>query len=80
MGAVDDPTVISRVGICLCTKLEAEIFDDIYYFVSALITILYDDIREGGRLREWATLLRLTMTVLIPLPLPSTLDCSFSIL
>lgn len=30
MGAVDDPTVVSRVGVCLCTQLKAEVFDDIY--------------------------------------------------
>ena len=36
MGAVDDPTVVSRVGVCLCTKLEAEIFNDIYELLAPL--------------------------------------------
>ena len=34
MGAVDDPTVISRVGIGLGTKLKAKVFDDVYGYVS----------------------------------------------
>ena len=29
MGAVDDPTIIGRVGVGLSTKLKAEVFDDI---------------------------------------------------
>jgi hypothetical protein len=30
--AVYDPTVISRVGVCLSTQLEAEVFDNVWQF------------------------------------------------
>ena len=34
MGTVDDPAVVSRIGICLGAKLKAEVFDDIYSGIS----------------------------------------------
>ena len=82
MGAVDDPAVVGRVGVGLCSQLKTKVFDDIYpnisvtYIVSASMVVLQD----GGRLRDCATLLRLTMTVLIPFPLPSIFDRRRSIL
>lgn len=51
-------------SIGLGSKFEAEVLDDI----------------DRGRLKELAILGRLTMTLLIPLPLPSILDWIFSIL
>ena len=79
--AIDDPTVIGWIDGCLSTELEAEVLDDILSSQqSVLVFGLEENLQAGGRARECATLLRLTTTVLIPLPLPSTLDWSFSIL
>jgi len=92
VGAVDDPTVVGGVCIGLGTELEAKVLDDIYF--GPWLEILFFSpthvsrdrqgvsvsLQAGGRAKEWATLLRLTMTVLIPLPLPSILDWIRSIL
>ena len=34
MSTVDDPAVISRIGVCLGTKLKAKVFDYIYLGIS----------------------------------------------
>ena len=34
MSTVDDPAVVSRIGICLGAKLEAKVLDDIYIGIS----------------------------------------------
>ena len=34
MSTVDDPAVVSRIGVCLSAKLEAKVFDDIYLGIS----------------------------------------------
>lgn len=54
MGAVDNPAIVSRIVVGLCTEFEPEILDDIYILVSyksiALSYISY--VQDGGRLSE----------------------------
>lgn len=53
MGAVDDPTVISRIGVCLCTQLKAEVLDDDCETFSVLcLGNLRIYPQEAGRLRD----------------------------
>ena len=55
MSTVDDPTVISRIGIGLSTKLKTEILDDIYYDVSDESLAQRGEgrsIQDGGRARD----------------------------
>lgn len=83
VGAIDDPAVIGGIVVGLRAKFKPEIFDDIYsrsQFQGEILIREVNDIQAGGRAKDWATLLRLTMTVLIPFPLPSILDCRRSIL
>lgn len=82
MGAVDDPAVVLWVDVGLRAELEAEILDDICndISVSAAVKERIEHLQEGGRASCSATLLRLTITVLMPLPFPSILDWRRSIL
>lgn len=53
MSAVDYPTVISRIGVSLCTQLKAEVLDYDYDTFSVLclgIVKIYS--QEAGRLRD----------------------------
>ena len=34
MSTVDDPAVVSRIGVCLGAKLKAKVFDDVYSGIS----------------------------------------------
>ncbi len=34
VGAVDDPAIVSRIGVGLRAELETEVFDDIYHIIS----------------------------------------------
>ena len=34
MSTVDDPAVVSRIGVCLGAKLKAKVLDDIYSEIS----------------------------------------------
>ena len=81
MGAVNDPAVIRRIDVCLSTEFKAEVFDQICDELAEVSLQRYTlDLQAGGRSKELATLLRFTTTVLIPLPFPSILDWSLSIL
>lgn len=53
MGAVDDPTVISRIGVGLCTQLKAKVLD---YDCGTISILCLGNMRiysqEAGRLRD----------------------------
>lgn len=53
VGAVDDPAIVRRAGICLGTELKSKILDEIYSVVSiASRYVTSICIRGGGRLNE----------------------------
>jgi hypothetical protein len=83
VGTVDNPAVVCGIGVGLCTKLETKVLDNVYDVFSKPVTkIVVTEwyLQDGGRLKDCATLLRLTMTVLMPFPFPSILDKRRSIL
>lgn len=53
MSAVDDPTIISRIGVSLCTQLKAEVLDyDCATFSVLCLGIMKIYSQEAGRLRD----------------------------
>lgn len=53
MSTVDDPTVISRIGVSLCTQLKSEVLDyDCDTFSILCLGILEIYPQEAGRLRD----------------------------